>query len=56
MASDRNEALRPAEAQLSPEESCEMWDWARTAGVSREELLRAIEQESPSSASPGSVS
>ena len=32
---ERNAAL-----DLEPE----LWDWARTAGVSREELLAAVEQ------------
>lgn len=33
----------PAEAEAEPE----VWDWARAAGVSREDLLRALESSRP---------
>lgn len=36
---------RPLEPQNAvPDLDPELWDWARTAGVSREELLAAVEQ------------
>jgi hypothetical protein len=34
---------QPGGLELDPE----IWDWARTAGVSREELLRALELSPP---------
>lgn len=48
MADDKDETGKAEEPAPGPEESCNMWDWARTAGLSREELRRAIEQARPS--------
>ena len=45
MAEDRNEANESDEqppVRLA-EQDPELWDWARAAGVSREDLLRALE-------------
>lgn len=41
---DPKQAGKPDEPAKSVEESCNMWDWARTAGISRDELRKAIEQ------------
>ena len=35
------------EPSAGPDRETELWDWARTAGVSREELLRAMEVSPP---------
>lgn len=45
MADDPKQAENPEGLELPrSDESCEMWDWARTAGVSSDELKKAIEQ------------
>ena len=36
-ATDFDEPAKPLETD------CETWDWARAAGVSREDLLKAVE-------------
>lgn len=40
------DTIEPDE-QASREQEPELWDWARTAGVSREELRAALEQSRP---------
>jgi hypothetical protein len=38
----RNETLETDELTSGLDQDPELWDWARTAGVSREELLAAV--------------
>jgi hypothetical protein len=35
------------EQTTGPDQDPELWDWARTAGLSREELLVAVRQTRP---------
>lgn len=46
MADESNESPDPEEQPIGAEEQQEpeIWDWARAAGVSREDLLRALER------------
>lgn len=43
MADDQKEATELKEQPGAVEQEPELWDWARAAGVSREDLLRALE-------------
>jgi len=43
MAEDK-EARDGDESAPEAEQDSELWDWARAAGVSREDLLRALER------------
>lgn len=43
MEDDLKQAAEADEQHAGLELDPEIWDWARTAGVSREELLRALE-------------
>ena len=43
MADDLKEAAEPGEQPGRAEQEPEVWDWARAAGVSREDLLKALE-------------
>ncbi len=48
MDDDLKQAVRADEQERTGlAEDPEIWDWARTAGVSREELLRALELSPP---------
>ena len=40
---DVNELPEPEQQPNGAEQEPEAWDWARAAGVSREDLLRALE-------------
>ena len=45
MAEDRKQADdEEDQARSRPEQDPELWDWARTAGVSREDLVKALER------------
>ena len=44
MADELKEAEERDEKARTPEQDPEIWDWARAAGVSREELLKALER------------
>ena len=41
---DSKDAGPPEEQSAALDLDPELWDWARTAGLSREELLAAVEQ------------
>jgi Protein of unknown function (DUF3606) len=43
MADDRDHPAAHEEELLSLEAQYELWDWARTAGVSEEELRKALQ-------------
>jgi uncharacterized protein len=43
MADDRDNATTHEDELLSLEEQYELWDWARAAGVSAEELRKALQ-------------
>jgi len=44
MADDAKEAQEPDEQPGVSDQEQETWEWARAAGVSREELLKALER------------
>jgi hypothetical protein len=44
---EHEEAWDHDEVAAEVEADPELWDWARAAGVSREDLLRALEQLRP---------
>lgn len=43
MEDNLKQAAQADEQPAALEQEPDIWDWARTAGVSREELLRALE-------------
>lgn len=43
MADELNETAERDEQTGCAEQEPEIWDWARAAGVSREDLLKALE-------------
>lgn len=48
MADDTKQASETTtEAAAGQAQDTELWDWVRTAGVSREDLLRALELSPP---------
>jgi hypothetical protein len=47
MADDLKEAAPTEQKDSTLDLDPELWDWARAAGVSREELLRALEASRP---------
>jgi DNA-binding phage protein len=47
MEDDLKQAGELTDEPIAMEQDPEMWDWARTAGVSREDLLRALELSRP---------
>lgn len=47
MEDDLKPATELDEGLIGLEQEPEMWDWARAAGVSREDLLRALELSRP---------
>lgn len=44
MAEDLKHASEPERRDETQQHDPELWDWARTAGVSREELAAALER------------
>lgn len=44
---DLNDTHDPGGEPTLPDQEPELWDWARTAGVSREELRAAVERSRP---------
>lgn len=44
MAEDLKHASEPERRDDTQQQEPELWDWARTAGVSREELAAALER------------
>lgn len=47
MEDDLKPAEEAGEQPAGLEQETDLWDWARTAGVSREELLRALKLPPP---------
>jgi hypothetical protein len=47
MADELKQANEQDEQPTGLDQDPELWDWARAAGVSREDLLRAIEHSPP---------
>lgn len=47
MAEELKETKPADELAVPIEQEPELWDWARAAGVSREELLAAVERSRP---------
>ena len=46
MAKDKEGAPQDG-APAGLEQECETWDWARAAGISAEELRKAVQAEAP---------
>ena len=44
MPDDRESLAARDDERLNPEEEYELWEWARAAGVSAEELRRALQR------------
>lgn len=44
---ERNDTTELDELTSGLDQDPELWDWARTAGVSREELLAAVRETRP---------
>lgn len=44
---DEPKDIEPEEQPTGADQDPDLWDWARTAGVSREELLAAVGRSRP---------